>query len=99
MATIKLEGLVLLTGDGCSHYLGIRSANAHANCCNMMVNCFKQALCLAIATAEDHDVVGTGELGHMDVGSHLNPWVTLQADLASPCSCGAGAQYRWRKRS
>ncbi len=40
-----------------------------------MVNSFKQALHLSVATAEDHDVVSVGEVGHMDVGSNLNPWV------------------------
>ncbi len=38
-----------------------------------MVNSFKEALHLAVATAEDHDVVGIGEAGHMDVDSNLNP--------------------------
>ncbi len=32
---------------------------------------------LAVATAECCNVVGIGEVGHMDVGSNLNPWVIL----------------------
>ncbi len=43
----------------------------------MAINSFKQALPLAVATAEYFDVVGIGEVGHMDVGSNLNPWVIL----------------------
>ncbi len=38
---------------------------------------FKRALHLAVAAAEDYDVVGIGEVGHMDVSSNLNPWVIL----------------------
>ncbi len=42
-----------------------------------MINSFKQALHLTVATAEYNGVVGIGEIGHMDVSSNLNPWVIL----------------------
>ncbi len=57
----------LLTRDEC--------VNVHADCGGVEVNIFKQALHLSVATAEDHDVVGRGEVGHVDFGSNLNPWV------------------------
>ncbi len=41
----------------------------------MAVDSIKQALHLAVATVEDHDVIVIG--GHMDVGSNLNPWTIL----------------------
>ncbi len=50
----------------------------------MAINGFKQALNLAVATAEDYDVVGIGEVGHMDVSSNLNPWVILQSLAKNP---------------
>ncbi len=45
----------------------------------MAVNSFKLALHLAEATADDHDVVSIGEVGHMKVSSNLNPWVSCRA--------------------
>ncbi len=54
-----------------------RDVNAHAYCDGVAINSFKQALYLAVATAENHDVVGIGEFGHMDVDSNLNPWEIL----------------------
>ncbi len=43
----------------------------------MAINSIKQALHLAVAAAEDYDVVGIGEVRHMDGSSNLNPWVIL----------------------
>ncbi len=43
----------------------------------MAINSFKQTLHRVVAAAEDYDVVGIGEVGHMDVSSNLNPWVIL----------------------
>ncbi len=43
----------------------------------MAIYSFKQALHLAVSAAEYNHVVGIGEVGHMDVGSNLNPWVIL----------------------
>ncbi len=43
----------------------------HADCGGVVVNIFKQAVHLSVATAEDHDVVGIGEVGHMGFGSNL----------------------------
>ncbi len=51
--------------------------NAHADCGGVTINSFKQAVLLAVATAEYYDAVGVGEVGHMGVGSNLNPWVML----------------------
>ncbi len=45
----------------------------------MVVDSFKLALHLEEATAEDHDVVGIDEVGHMKVSSNLNPWVSCRA--------------------
>ncbi len=36
------------------------------------------------AAAEVHDAVGIGEVGHMDVGSNLNPSVALQSLTKNP---------------
>ncbi len=47
--TIKQDGLALHTRDEYLHYLGFRGINAHADCCGMVVNCFKQALHLPVA--------------------------------------------------
>ncbi len=44
----------------------------------------KQALHLAVATAEYYDVAGIREVGHMDVSSKLNPWVILQSLAKNP---------------
>ncbi len=54
-----------------------RGVNAHTDCGGVTVNSFKKALQLSVAITEDHDVVGIGEVGTMDVGSNLNPWVIL----------------------
>ncbi len=43
----------------------------------MAINSFQQSLHLPVATAEYNDVIGMDEVGHMDVGYNLNPWVTL----------------------
>ncbi len=43
----------------------------------MAINSIKQALHFAVAAAGYYDVVGIGEVGHMDVSSNLNPWVML----------------------
>ncbi len=53
----------------------LRGANAHTDCGGVAVDSIKQALHLAVATVEDHDVIVIG--GHMDVGSNLNPWTIL----------------------
>ncbi len=45
----------------------------HANCGGAVVNSFKQAVHLSIATAEDHDVVGIGEVGYMDTSLNALP--------------------------
>ncbi len=37
----------------------------------------EEALPLAVATAGVYDVVGIGEVGHMDASSNLNPWGIL----------------------
>ncbi len=37
-----------------------------------------QALHLTVAAAEDNDVVGIGEVRHMDGGSNLNPVLSMQ---------------------
>ncbi len=50
----------------------------------MAVSNFKQALQLSLATAQDRDVVGIGEVGHINVGSNLNPWVILQGQAKDP---------------
>ncbi len=50
----------------------------------MAVNSFKHSLYHRVPAAQDHGVVGTGEIGHMDVGSNLNPWVTLQGLVKNP---------------
>ncbi len=49
----------------------------HAYCGGVAINSFKQALQLAVAAAEDYDVVGICEVRHMDLSSNLNPWVIL----------------------
>ncbi len=59
------------------HHLGLRSVNGHTDCGAVVINSFKQALHLAIATAEYHDVVGIGEVVYMDVVSNMDPWVIL----------------------
>ncbi len=41
------------------------------------INSLKQALHLAVANAECCDVIGIGEVGHMDVSSNLNVWVII----------------------
>ncbi len=43
----------------------------------MAINGFKQALHLSVATAVDHDAVGLGEVGYMDLASNLSPWAIL----------------------
>ncbi len=48
------------------------------------INSIKQALHRAVAAAEYRDVVGIGEVGHMDVGSNLNPWVILYSLAKNP---------------
>ncbi len=50
----------------------------------MAINSFKQALHLAVAAAEDYDVVGIGEVRHMDGSPNLNPWVILQSLAKNP---------------
>ncbi len=47
----------------------------HAHSGGAAINSLKQALHLAVAAAEYYDVVGKGEVGHMDVSSNLNPSV------------------------
>ncbi len=49
--------MVLLTRDQSWHHLGFGSVNVHTNCCGMAVNCFKQALHLRVAIAENHNIV------------------------------------------
>ncbi len=49
--------------------------NAHAYCGGVAINSIKQALQLAVAAAEYYNVLGIGEVRHMDVSSNLNPWV------------------------
>ncbi len=43
----------------------------------MVVNYFRSAMHLLVATAEYYDVVGIGEVRHMEVDSNLNPGVIL----------------------
>ncbi len=50
----------------------------------VVMNSFKQALHLAVATAEYNDVVGIGEVRHMDVSSNLNTWVILYSLAKNP---------------
>ncbi len=50
----------------------------------MAVNSFKLSLYHPVPAAQDHGVVGTGEIGHMDVGPNLNPWVILQGLVKNP---------------
>ncbi len=69
--TIKQDGLAMLTRDECW-------------ACGMAINCFKQALYLAVIAAEYYDVVGIGDVGHMDISSNLNPWVVLQSLAENP---------------
>ncbi len=45
----------------------------------MAINSIKQALHLAVAAAEDYDVVGIGEVRQMDGRSNLNPCVIVQS--------------------
>ncbi len=52
--------------------------------CGVAINSLKQALHLAVAAAEDYDVVGIVEVRHMDGSSNLNPWVTLQSLAKNP---------------
>ncbi len=59
--------MALLARDECLHYLGLRGVNAHTDCGGIAVNSSKQALHLSVATAEDHNVVGKVEAGHMGV--------------------------------
>ncbi len=49
----------------------------HAHCGGVAINSFKQALHLAVVTAEYNKVIGIGEVGHMDVGSNRTPSVIL----------------------
>ncbi len=44
---------------------------------SVAINSFKQALYLAVATAQDYANVGIDEVGHTNVGSNVNPWITL----------------------
>ncbi len=70
--------MALLTRDHQGlHHIGLRGVNVHVNNDSFVVSSFKQALHLSVAIAEDHDVVGIDEVGHMDVGSNLSPWVIL----------------------
>ncbi len=69
--------MALLTRDECGHHRGLRGVNAHAYCGGVAINSFKQALHLAVATAEYNDVFGIGEVGQMEVRSNLNSWVIL----------------------
>ncbi len=64
--------------DECWHHLGLRGVNAHTKCGDVAVNSFKQALHLSVAYAVNHNVVGSGKVGHMDVGLNRNPWVILK---------------------
>ncbi len=50
----------------------------------MDVNCFKQALHLSVAVAQEHDIVCVSEVRHMDVRANLNPRVALQGSTKSP---------------
>ncbi len=71
-------------------HIGFRSANAHANCCDLAVNCFQQALYQAtfgsatlalyppVAVTQKHNSVGVSEVRYTDVHTNLNPWVALQ---------------------
>ncbi len=49
----------------------------HADSGGVSVNSFKLASYLSVDTVEYHDVVGIGEVVHVDIGSNLNPWVIL----------------------
>ncbi len=49
---------------------------AHAHCGGVVINNFKQALHLAVATAEYNDVVGIGEVGHMVDEKYA--WINLK---------------------
>ncbi len=53
----------------------------------MAVDSIKQALHLAVAAAEDYDVVGIGEVRHMYGSSNLNPWIILQSLANNPVEC------------
>ncbi len=64
---------MLFTKDVCCHQLGLRGVNAHTDSGGVAMDSFKQALCLAVATAVGYDVVGKGDVvGHMGIG---HPWV------------------------
>ncbi len=56
----------------------------HSYCGSVAINSIKQALHLAVGAAEYYDVVGIGEVRHMDVSSNLNPWVILQSLAKNP---------------
>ncbi len=74
---IKQDGLTLSIRDKCFYHLDLRGVNAAADCGGMVINSFKQVLYLSIANTHGHNVVGIGEVGLMDLGSNLNPWVIL----------------------
>ncbi len=49
-----------------------------------VVNCFKQVLHPSVVIAHGHDIIGVSEVGHTDVGSNVNPWVTLRGSTKNP---------------
>ncbi len=49
------------------------------DCGDVAVNSFTQTMHLSAAASKDHDVVGIGEVGQLDVGSSVNLWVILQS--------------------
>ncbi len=53
------------------------TVNARANRGGVAVNNFKQALHLSVATAEGHEFICKGEIGHMGIGLYLKSWVIL----------------------
>ncbi len=51
----------------------LQCVNAKTDCWCVAVNTFKQALHLFVAAAQNHNVIGIGEVGHINVGSKPNP--------------------------
>ncbi len=45
-------------------------------------------LYLPIFIAQEHDIIGLSEVGHMGVGSSLELWVTLQGLSKNPVDNG-----------
>ncbi len=76
--------MALLVRDECLHHLGVRGVSAHANYYGAATKSFMQALYLSVAAAKEHDVVGKGEVGHMDVGL-VDAWYAFFASRILPC--------------